>query len=148
LAVLFLGAVCLYAAFQVPITARYAGVGPGMILVVIGGVLLLLGLVLLVQIAQGEVFEPLDAENADAQQPMDKRAFVTALAAVILPVLTMEPLGLALTAMLSFTLVARAFGSQRLRADLLTGFVLGSVCWWLFSWLGLDLGGFLPVAGW
>jgi len=148
LAVLLLGAVCLYAAVQVPITARYAGMGPGMVLLVIGGVFLLLGLVLLVQIAQGEVFEPLDAENADAQQPMNKRAFATALTAVVLPVLTMEPLGLAITAMLSFMLVARAFGSRRIRTDLLTGFILGSVCWLLFTWLGLQLGGFLPVAGW
>jgi len=148
LAVLLLGGVCLYAASSLPITAQYAGIGPGMALVAIGAGFLLLGVLLLIQIAQGEVFEPLDAENAAANQPMDKRAFVTALAAVVLPVLIMEPLGLPITAMLSFVLVARAFGSRRVRADLLVGLILGSVCWLLFTWLGLQLGGFLPVAGW
>jgi len=148
LVVIFLGAVCLYAASSLEITAQYAGIGPGMLLVVIGAVFLLLGVLLLIQIAQGEPFEPLDAENAAANQPMDKRAFATALVAVTLPTLIMEPLGLPITAMLSFMLVARAFGSQRLRSDLLIGLILGSVCWLLFTWLGLQLGGFLPVAGW
>jgi len=148
LAVMLLGAVCLYAASQLPITAQYAGIGPGMLLVVIGAVFLLLGVLLLIQIARGEVFEPLDAENAAANQPMDKRAFATALVAVVLPGLIMEPLGLPITAMLSFMLVARAFGSRRVRSDLLLGLILGSACWLLFTWLGLQLGGFLPVAGW
>jgi len=148
LAVMLLGAVCLYAASSLPITAQYAGIGPGMVLVGIGAVFLLLGVLLFVQIARGEAFEPLDAENASANQPMDRRAFATALAAVVLPALIMKPLGLPITAMLSFMLVARAFGSRRVRADLLIGLILGSVCWLLFTWLGLQLGGFLPVVGW
>jgi len=99
LAVMLLGAVCLYAASELAITAQYAGIGPGMLLLVIGAVFFLLGVLLLVQIARGEVFEPLDAENASAQQTMDKRAFTTALVAVVLPALIMQSLGLPITAM-------------------------------------------------
>jgi putative tricarboxylic transport membrane protein len=65
----------------------------------------------------------------------------------VLPSLMMEPLGLPLTASVCFMLVARALGSRRVLLDLLSGFVLGSACWFLFGRLGLQLGGFLPVAG-
>src|SRR3546814_20131137 len=85
-----------------------------------------LGVLLLVQIARGEVFEPDEAENAVPGQAMDKRAFFTALLAAIVPALTIEILGLPVTAMLSFMLVARAFGSQRIVSDLLVGLVLRS----------------------
>src|SRR3546814_962960 len=93
-----------------------------------------LGVLLLVQIARGEVFEPDEAENAVPGQAMDKRAFFTALLAAIVPALTIEILGLPVTAMLSFMLVARAFGSKRIVSDLLVGLVLGSACWFLFGW--------------
>ncbi len=148
LAVILMGAVCLYASTELAATAQYAAVGPGMFVIGVGLGLLVLGVLLLIQIARGEVFEPEEAENAAAGQPMDKRAFLTALAAAILPALVIDTLGLPLTGMLSFMLVARAFGSQRLVSDLVVGFVLAGLGWLLFGWLGLDLGGFLPLVGW
>ncbi|WP_193089606.1 tripartite tricarboxylate transporter TctB family protein [Advenella sp. FME57] len=147
IAVILLGCVCLYATTTLPATAQYAAIGPGMFVTIAGGGLLLLGILLLIQIARGERFEAQNAENAAGNLPMDKRAFFTALAATIVPALTMEALGLPITAMLSFTLVARAFGSNKTLIDLITGAILGSVCWFLFSRLGLQLGGFLPLAG-
>jgi len=147
LAVIFMGAVCFYASTGLAATAQYAAVGPGMFVAGIGLGLMGLGVLLLVQIARGEVFEPLEAENAAPGQSMDKRAFFTALLAAVVPALTIELLGLPLTAMLSFMLVARAFGSKRLVSDLVFGFVLGGVCWFLFGWLGLQLGDFFPLAG-
>lgn len=147
LAVIFMGAVCIYASTELAATAQYAAVGPGMFVVGVGFGLVGLGVLLLIQIARGEVFEPDEAENAVPGQPMDKRAFLTALLAAIVPALTIEALGLPLTAMLSFMLVARAFGSKRIVADLISGFVLGAVSWLLFGWLGLQLGGFFPLAG-
>src|SRR5690606_5626706 len=124
-----------------------AAIGPGRFVAGVGLGLVGLGVLLLIQTARGEVFEPDEAENAVPGQAMDKRAFLTALLAAIVPALTIETLGLPLTAMLSFMLVARAFGSKRLVADLVAGFVLGPVSWFLFGWLGLQLGGFFPVAG-
>ncbi|HLU04081.1 MAG TPA: tripartite tricarboxylate transporter TctB family protein [Advenella sp.] len=147
IAVIILGCVCLYATTTLPATAQYAAIGPGMFVTIAGGGLLVLGILLLLQIARGERFEAQDAENAAGNLPMDKRAFFTALAATIVPALTMETLGLPITAMVSFMLVARAFGSSKIVIDLLTGAILGTVCWFLFSRLGLQLGGFLPLAG-
>lgn len=147
LAVILMGAVCIYASTELPATAQYAAVGPGMFVTGVGLGLMGLGVLLLIQIARGEVFEPEEAENAVTGQAMDKRAFATALLAAILPALTIEFLGLPLTAMLSFMLVARAFGSKRLVLDLVVGFVLATFCWFMFGWLGLQLGGFFPLAG-
>ena len=63
----------------------------------------------------------------------------------MVPALTIEILGLPLTAMLSFMLVARAFGSKRTVLDLIIGFIVGSFSWYLFSILGLQLGDFFPL---
>ena len=147
IAVIMIGALCLYGAAGLPQGARYAGVGPGMFVTVVGAALVILGIILGVQIAQGEEFVPQDAEDAAGDVPPDFRAFATAMAAAFAPVLLMEHFGLPLTAMVSFALVARAFGSRRLVVDLVTGAILGVAAWFLFSQLGLQLGGFLPIAG-
>ncbi|WP_202411660.1 tripartite tricarboxylate transporter TctB family protein [Paracandidimonas lactea] len=147
LAVMLMGAVCLYASSELAATAQYAAIGPGMFVTGVGAGLIGLGVLLLLQIARGEVFEPEDAEHAIPGQPMDKRAFCTALLAAIVPALTIQTLGLPITAMLSFMLVARAFGSKRLASDLVVGLVLGIASWFLFGRLGLQLGGFFPLAG-
>lgn len=147
LAVILMGAVCFYASTELAATAQYAAIGPGMFVAGIGLGLIGLGVLLLIQIARGEVFEPDEAENAVPGQSMDKRAFFTALLAAVVPVLTIETLGLPVAAMLAFMLVARAFGSKRLVLDLVVGFVLASMCWLLFGRLGLQLGGFFPLAG-
>jgi putative tricarboxylic transport membrane protein len=142
-----MGAVWLRGGLALPQGARYAAVGPGLAVTIVGGVLILLGLILVVQIARGERFEPQDAEEAAAGGPMDRRAFLMALAGVGLPVATMERLGLPLTATLSFALVARAFGSRRLPSDLAIGAALATAAWFLFRRLGLQLGDFFPPAG-
>lgn len=145
--VIALGCVCLYGAFGLPQGARYAGIGPGMFVTIAGGGLVILGLLLTVQIARGETFSAQDAEDASGATTADWPAFFTALAAACVPVLTMQALGLPLTAMLSFTLVARSFGSRKILLDLGYGAALGVAAWFLFSRLGLQLGGFLPIAG-
>jgi putative tricarboxylic transport membrane protein len=147
LAVIFMGAVCFHASTQLSATAQYAAIGPGMFVAVVGLGLMGLGVLLLIQIARGEVFEPEEAENAVPGQAMDKRAFFTALLGAIVPALTIETLGLPLAAMLAFMLVARAFGSRRIIMDLVVGFVLATLCWFMFGFLGLQLGGFFPLAG-
>ncbi|KKB81303.1 membrane protein [Devosia soli] len=142
-----MGAVWLYNAFGLPQGARYAAVGPGLFVTVAGGALLVLGALLMVQIWRGETFEAQDAEDADGATKMDKRAFLTALVAVALPIVTMGPLGMPFTATLSFVLVANAFGSRRWYLDLVYGAVLASGSWFLFNQLGLQLGRFFPPLG-
>lgn len=142
-----IGAVWLYNAFGLPQGARYAAVGPGLFVTLAGGALLILGAVLILQIRRGESFEAQDAEDAEGNAKMDKRAFLTALLAVALPIGTMSPLGMPFTATLSFTLVANAFGSRRWWLDVVFGAVLSCAAWLLFSQLGLQLGRFFPPLG-
>lgn len=145
--VIAIGGICILGASTLPPPSRYAGIGPGTVPRVIGFVLIGLGVVLAIQIARGETFKAQGAEYADADAPMSLRAFLLALAAAALPIVTLRSLGLPLVAMVSFTLVARAFGSRRLLLDLVTGAILGGMSWLLFDRLGLQLGGFMPFAG-
>ncbi|HTN59977.1 MAG TPA: tripartite tricarboxylate transporter TctB family protein [Devosia sp.] len=147
IAVIALGGICLYGTTSLAQGARYSAIGPGLFVTIAGGGLVILGIMLLVQIARGEKFEPQDAEDALGVEKANPVALGTALAAVILPVFAIEYLGLPVTAMLSFTLVARAFSSRKPLLDLLYGAILGTAAWFLFTRLGLQLGGFLPLAG-
>ena len=147
LGLMAMGAVWLYAGFGLPQGARYAAVGPGLFVTLAGGGLLILGAILVLQIWRGETFEAQDAEDADGSTKMDKRAFLTALVAVALPIVTMGPLGMPFTATLSFVLVANAFGSRRWWLDLICGAILACAAWFLFNQLGLQLGRFFPPLG-
>jgi putative tricarboxylic transport membrane protein len=146
-AVVGLGCVCLYGAFSLPQAARYAAIGPGLFVTMAGAGLVILGFILLVQIGRGEVFVPQDTEDAASTEKANMPALLTALAAAIVPILTIQAMGLPITAMLSFTLVARAFGSRKTVVDVIFGTLLGTLSWLLFTRLGLQLGGFLPIAG-
>lgn len=142
-----MGAVWLFNAAGLPQGARYAAVGPGLFVTIAGAGLLILGALLIVQIWRGESFDPQDAEEADADATMDKRAFVTALLAVAIPIATMGPLGMPFTATLSFVLVASAFGSRKWWLDIIYGAILACLAWFLFARLGLQLGRFFPPLG-
>jgi putative tricarboxylic transport membrane protein len=145
-AVALFGLVWLYGALSLPQSATYAIVGPGLFPAVIGGGLVVLGALLLLAIARGERFEPQETEDADVTRAPSRAAFWTTLAAGLLPVLVLRPLGFPVAAALTFALTARAFGSRRLLLDLGVGFLLGLACWLLFSrLLGLALPGFPPL---
>lgn len=145
--VILAGGICLYSASNLSATAQYAAVGPGLFLFGIGALLCLLGFILLIQIARGEKFEAQDTEDALGSMPMDKKAFTITLIAVVLPSLLIDTIGLALTAMVCFTLVTYAFGSKKILLNMLLGFILGTISWGIFSYLGLQLGDFLPFWG-
>jgi putative tricarboxylic transport membrane protein len=143
--IIAIGVVWLYGALSLPQTAQYARIGPGLFVAVIGVALIVLGALLIMQIWQGEVFTPQDSEDALAGAPADKTALLTAIAAAALPLLTIRTLGFPLTAMLSFTLVARAFGSRRVFLDLLIGAILSIIAFFGFVQLGVTLGEFFPL---
>jgi putative tricarboxylic transport membrane protein len=143
--VVLLGGVWLYGAASLPQTAQYARIGPGLSLTVIGGALVLLGALLLLQIAQGEEFSAQEAEDAVADAAADWPAFFTAVAAIALPLIAIRHLGFPLTAALSFALIARAFGSRRTIMDLAIGAALSIAAYFAFAGLGVTLGGFLPL---
>jgi putative tricarboxylic transport membrane protein len=138
--VVAIGAVWLYGASQLAQFATYAVVGPGVFVTVTGVGLLLLGLVLLVQIARGERFEPQDAEDVAADRSASWSALLTAVAGAAVPLYTMERFGFAVTAALVFALTTRAFGSRRILLDLSVGAAIGATCWYVFTLLGVSLG--------
>jgi putative tricarboxylic transport membrane protein len=145
-AVVVLGLVWLYGALALPQAATYAVVGPGFFPAVIGAGLVVLGLLLLVAVARGERFEPQEAEDADVTRTPSRSAFWLTVAAGVVPVLVIRPLGFPIAASLAFALTARAFGSARVLLDLGVGLLLGVACWLLFSrLLGLSLPGFPPL---
>ena len=145
-AVIAWGLAWLYGALSLPQAATYAVVGPGFFPAVIGAGLVLLGVLLLVAVARGERFEPQDVEDADATRAPSRAAFWTTVAAGVIPVFVIRPLGFPIAAALTFALTARAFGSRRLLLDVGVGLLLGVACWLLFSrLLGLSLPGFPPL---
>jgi putative tricarboxylic transport membrane protein len=148
LVVIVMGGIWLQQGYSLPQMDGYAGVGPGSFVKIVGIGLIALGVLLLAQISRGVSFEPQDAEDAEADAKPSYPAMAHAIVAAAVPLLTMEPLGFPLTAMLSFALVTRAFGSRRVLFDCSIGLVLGAVCWIGFSKLGVTLGGALPLAGW
>lgn len=148
LIVVAIGALWLYEGRSLPQLGGYAALGPGFFVTVIGAALVVFGAILLVQIARGEDFIPQDAEDAETEAPTSWSSLLLAGAAAAVPLLTMIPLGFPLTAMISFALVTRAFGSRRIIFDAAIGLIIGIVCWVGFSKLGVSLGGALPFAGW
>lgn len=147
IAVVAIGSLWLYQASTLQQVGGYAALGPGFFVTIVGLALVVLGLILLVQIARGETFEPQATESAEASVKGSAPALLWAAAGVLVPLVSMRSLGFPLTAMLAFALVTRAFGSRRLVFDCLLGLVLGTVCWFGFTRLGVSLGGILPLAG-
>jgi putative tricarboxylic transport membrane protein len=144
LAILAMGAVWLNGARSIASTTNYVGVGPAAIVVVVGLGLVLLGFLLTVQALRGQLTPSREDEE---EAPFSRPAFLTALAGVCVPLLTIRWLGFPLSAMLAFTLVTHAFGSRRTLLDLGIGAALASLAWLGFSRLGISLGPFLPLLG-
>lgn len=143
LAILVMGAVWLNGARGIASTTNYVGVGPAAIVLVVGLVLVLLGFLLTVQALRGQ----LAPSDEDEEAPFSRPAFLTALAGICVPLLTIRWLGFPFSAMLAFTLVTHAFGSRRTLLDLAIGAGLASLSWLGFSRLGISLGPFLPLLG-
>ena len=142
LGVMALGAVWLWGARSIASTTHFIGVGPSAMITAVGAGLVLLGLMLAWQEWRGLAPPVEDEEGATG---FSGHRFALAVAGIALPLVAMVPLGFPFTAMGTFALVARAFGSRRLLLDLLIGAVLGALLWWLFSKLGVHLGKFLPL---
>ena len=147
LLVVAIGALWFAQGMGMPALGGYAALGPGFFVTVVGALLMLMGGILIVQIARGETFSPQQTENAEAQARANWPSFLWALAGVAAPLAAMKPLGFPLTAMVAFSLVTRAFGSRRLLLDAAIGLVLGLVAWFGFTRLGVNLGALFPGQG-
>lgn len=140
-----LGGVWLYGASNLLQSSSIAGIGPGVFVTLIGLGLIVCGAVLVFQMVRSANDLAAPAEDGAAKTPFQAMPFVTVLAAVASPILLMTSIGFPLTAALIFVCVTHAFGSRRTLFDLLVGAVMSVTCWFMFRWLGVDLGGFLPL---
>jgi putative tricarboxylic transport membrane protein len=139
------GAILFAKAMELPQFDQHAGIGPGMVPSGIGAGLVLLGLMLGWQIAQGVRFEEQGAEDIADDHAVSVKALGLAAAACALPLLTMPTLGFVATGTGCFVLVAAAFRSRRLLLDLALGAGFSFLCWYLFGRLGVQLGPLLPL---
>jgi putative tricarboxylic transport membrane protein len=144
---MLLGGLWIYGSTGLSQLSSIAGIGPGVFVTLIGIGLVLCGATLVFQMvlsADGPAPPPEDgAEIA----PFRPGAFAVALLAVAAPLVLMKQVGFPVTAAIVFAGVTYAFGSRRVVKDFLIGAVLSVVSWFLFHWLGVDLGGFLPLLG-
>jgi putative tricarboxylic transport membrane protein len=123
-----------------PLWAQYAGLGAGFMVALVGAGLILTALALSVQILRGQPFEAEAAEGVDREAPVSRSGLFWAMLAVVLPILSIPLLGFPVGAALSFTCVARAFGSRRWGLDLGIGLLLAVAAWYAFKTLGVQLG--------
>jgi len=144
LAVMAVGAVWLHGARSISSTTHFIGVGPAAMVMAVGAGLLFLGALLALEEWRG-LAPPPDIDEDEGT--FSGRRLLMSLAGIALPLVAMVPLGFPITAMGTFALVARAFGSRRLGFDLAVGAVIGGVAWWSFSTLGVNLGKALPLLG-
>jgi putative tricarboxylic transport membrane protein len=140
LLIIAIGAFWIYGATLLPQTATYAKIGPGLFVTAAGLGLVVLGALLLVQIARGATFEAQDAEDIEADKPTDWKALATAVVAAAVPLYFMSRFGFIVTAALVFALTTRAFGSRRILLDLAIGLFIAGLAWYGFSLLGVNLG--------
>ena len=144
-AIIAMGSVWLYGASTLSQSSSISGVGPGIFVTLIGVALIVCGVVLVVQLSRAVDDRAALAEDGEEKTPFQAVPFVTALVAVASPTLLMTSIGFPLTAALIFAAVTHAFGSRRILFDLAVGAVLSSTSWFVFRWLGVELGSFLPL---
>jgi putative tricarboxylic transport membrane protein len=143
---MLVGVLWIYGSTELSQLSSIALIGPGVFVTVIGIGLVLCGVALIFQmVISPPSIEP--AEDGSDVAPFRPSSFATALVSVTLPIAIMKPLGFPLTASLVFCGITFAFGSRSVIKDLLIGAALSVTSWFVFRWLGVDLGGFFPLLG-
>jgi putative tricarboxylic transport membrane protein len=140
-----MGGVWLYGASTLSQSSSISGVGPGIFVTLIGVALIVCGVVLVFQMSRAVNVPAALAEDGAEKTAFQAVPFMTALVAVASPILLMTSVGFPLTATLIFAAVTHAFGSRRILFDLAVGAVLSSTSWFVFRWLGVELGSFFPL---
>jgi putative tricarboxylic transport membrane protein len=113
-------------------------VGPRVFPYVVGAGMIVLGVLLAVATARGDVGEAEAGEDIDLTAPADWATVGKLVAVLVLNLLLVNVLGWAITGALLFAGCAWALGSRTLVRDLLIGAVL-SVGSWYFFYSGLDV---------
>lgn len=146
-AIMLLGALWIYGSMGLSQLSSIAVIGPGVFVTLIGLGLVACGATLVFQMVRSADGMAAPAEDGAETVPFRPAPFVVALIAIAAPIVLMTRVGFPLTAALVFAGVTYAFGSRRPVMDLLIGAALSVTSWFLFHWLGVDLGGFFPLLG-
>jgi putative tricarboxylic transport membrane protein len=117
---------------RVPETAN--AVGPRFFPYLVGGVMVVTGLVLAALVVRRGSDAPEEAEDVDPTLPTDWRTLALLIAAFIVHILLLEPLGFVLTEALFFAAAAWVLGARgRLWLTPAVGLVLALVAYLAFS---------------
>jgi putative tricarboxylic transport membrane protein len=136
--VLFLGVAMAIGTLYLPEATGYAKVGPKLAPTIISAVLVLLGLVLFKEVLGGG-FRDVD-EEAEAQNPLNRKAFAWISAGLVLNGIIMVPAGFIIAGTVLFVFACKGFDSRRQVRDALVGFVIAAVTFSFFNYvLGLSL---------
>jgi putative tricarboxylic transport membrane protein len=113
-------------------------VGPRVFPYVVGIAMVVLGVVLAVATARGDMAEGEEGEDVDLTTPIDWLTVGKLIGILVLNLLLVNILGWAITGALLFAGCAWALGSRTLLRDLIVGAVL-SVASWYFFYVGLGV---------
>lgn len=113
-------------------------VGPRAFPYVVGSVLVVLGVLLAIATARGDVPEAEEGEDVDLTHPPDWVTLGKLVAVLVFTILTIGVLGWAVNGAILFAGSAWALGSRTLIRDVLIGIVLSVGSWYGF-YVGLDI---------
>lgn len=132
-----LGLVLAVEAMTIPGGPEYARIGPQAFPLAVAGGLVIAGSLLLREALRRSAPA---AGAGSSGQPTDWPALAWLVAGLLLNLALIERAGFVLASGLLFWMTARAFGSRRLVADAVTGFLLTLVAYLVFTqWLELSL---------
>jgi putative tricarboxylic transport membrane protein len=137
-ALLGLGVAVLLDGLRQPTSTSASGVGAGFVPTVVGAVLIVLAAALCVQIARGSVGEPETAEGDVDVRHTQWVPLGVCVAAVLIFIVAVEPVGYLIVSAVCFWLTAWAMGSRSYLKSALIAVVLSAVVYFSFTRL-LDI---------
>jgi len=114
-------------------------IGPRIFPYVIGTATIVLGALLAIATARGDVGQGEEGEDVDLTTPPDWLTIGKLLGVLVLNLLLVNTIGWAITGGLLFVGCSWALGSRTLVRDLLVGLVLSVASWYFFHALGIEL---------
>lgn len=153
-ATLAIGGLLLWGARRLPDALGYSGVGPGVLPMFVGAVLLLCGALLTWHALSGGYRE---LEEGSGEARGDWRALAWVVAGLLANAMLLTTIGFVLGCALCYTLAVRglrqsegkaAGGPRQTAVDALTGLAIAAPAFWLFTkLLNINLPG-LTASGW
>ena len=114
-------------------------IGPRVFPYVIGSGMCVMGVLLAIATARGDVAEGEAGEDVDLTSPADWVTVLKLVGILVLNLLLVNLIGWAITGALLFAGAAWALGSKSLVGDLIVGAVLSVASWYFFWFLGVPL---------